>query len=556
MFNRVTVNFTVNTQGRQFDRLGIMYLGDIEVFRTSTAEPTPQGIVWTYVKEMQQYNALWKTEQKIIFDLPNIVNEKYTGPLSTSLTATFFTEPDPQPAAADTILPISSRASGRNKGSAFTVPNDNASVSLTFPQNVDRAVVSLSACGQQTEEFWYMNVLSTDVHTFEPTVGTLNGFSPFREVHLLIDGELAGIVWPFPIIFTGGIAPGLWRPIVGIGAFDLRQHEIDITPWLPVLCDGANHTFEIKLAGLAIDGEGHGDLSGPVGSYWLVTGTVFLFLDKEGSRTTGLIPSNCAPAPKIQVSASITTNVTGANETLACTVSVSRSISITSTLNTSTGNRRASWTQRLFYANDNNITSQGLVQNAVQSISGNDTASSGYSNSYFYPLTVDSSFATFPNNGFGIKATLSRGFTHNVFGPSVFPLGIQNFDISTPRHFVADDGVQTIESPSPALKLSGALLSTMQSGSAEYLSTANLSYSFGTTTQDFVFEGAEFNPPKVTTELYKRHVKAVNSSVVEDEEALIGKTVRNSERVGAIQNDASLNTFGRLSVRNFLGRGP
>jgi len=49
-FNRVTWNLTVTSAGRQFDRLGIVYLGDIEVFRTSTAEPTAKGIEWTYLK--------------------------------------------------------------------------------------------------------------------------------------------------------------------------------------------------------------------------------------------------------------------------------------------------------------------------------------------------------------------------------------------------------------------------------------------------------------------------------------------------------------------------
>jgi hypothetical protein len=49
-FNRVTWNLTVVSAGRQFDRLGIVYLGDIEVFRTSTAEPTANGIIWTYLK--------------------------------------------------------------------------------------------------------------------------------------------------------------------------------------------------------------------------------------------------------------------------------------------------------------------------------------------------------------------------------------------------------------------------------------------------------------------------------------------------------------------------
>lgn len=49
-FNRVTWNLTVVSAGRQFDRLGIVYIGDIEVFRTSTAEPTTNGIEWTYLK--------------------------------------------------------------------------------------------------------------------------------------------------------------------------------------------------------------------------------------------------------------------------------------------------------------------------------------------------------------------------------------------------------------------------------------------------------------------------------------------------------------------------
>ena len=197
------MNFTVTSRGRQFDRLGLMYLGDIEVFRTSTAEPNANGIIWTYTKEMQQYDTLWKTNQKIIFDLGNLIDSTYTGIYNTTLTATFFTVPD-SPATADSILPISARLSASNQGSAFSVPKQNASVAYTLPQNIKRAVVSLQACGQSTEEFWYTNVLSSDVNTFESTAGALYGSSPWREVQLLIDGQLAGVSWPFPIIFTGG----------------------------------------------------------------------------------------------------------------------------------------------------------------------------------------------------------------------------------------------------------------------------------------------------------------------------------------------------------------
>ena len=84
--------------------------------------------------------------------------------------------------------------SGENMGSAFSVPGQNASVSYTLPQNVERAVISLSACGQATEEFWYSNTFNSDVSTFDNSGDTLYGFSPFREVQLLIDGQLAGFV--------------------------------------------------------------------------------------------------------------------------------------------------------------------------------------------------------------------------------------------------------------------------------------------------------------------------------------------------------------------------
>ena len=548
------MNFTVTSQGRQFDRLGLMYLGDIEVFRTSTAEPTANGIIWTYVKEMEQYNALWATDQKIIFDLGNLVDSTYTGPFFTTLTATFFTVPHSRP-TADTILPISAKQSGLNMGSAFTVPNQNASVSYTIPQNVERAVVSLSACGQIAEEFWYTNVFSSEINTFESTAGTLYGYGPFREVELLIDGQIAGVSWPFPIIFTGGIVPGFWRPIVGIDAFDLRQHEIDVTPWLPLLCDGASHTFEIRVSGLSDDGAGHATLAETVGSYWVVTGTIFLFLGAEGSRTTGSQPSADIPPPEIRISSSLTTNPKGANQSLTYTTTVNRFLSISSTIKSSTGSSHATWTQSLSYSNYNALKSQGFTQYTSQNTSGRDTSSSTYTNSYAYPLTVNSSFSVSPAGAVGINGTLSHGLTTNIFGPSVFPSGIQSFNVTTPSMFSASGAQsQPLRLPASLPPLSGALLTTTQSGSASYLSAGKASYSFGTTTQEFDFKGAELSDPSAIYELYHRHVRAVNATVIVDEQTLAEQVVA----IPATQTEEIViqPALGAFSVRSLLGRGP
>lgn len=548
------MNFTVTSQGRQFDRLGIMYLGDIEVFRTSTAEPTANGIVWTYIKEMEQYNALWGTDQKIIFDLGNLVDTTYTGPYFTTLTATFFTVPGSQP-TADTILPISAEQSAVNMGSAFTVPSQNASVSYKFPQNVERAVISLSACGQIDEEFWYTNTFSSEVNTFESTAGTLYGYGPFREVQLLIDGQVSGVSWPFPIIFTGGIVPGFWRPIVGIDAFDLRQHEIDVTPWLPLLCDGASHTFEIRVAGLNDDGAGHATLSETVGSYWVVTGTIFLFLGADGSVTTGSEPSIDAPTPEIQISSHLTTNSTGANETLDYMTTVTRSLSISSTIKTSSGSTRAKWTQSLSYSNYNALTALGFIQHTSQNTSGTDASSSTYTNTYAYPITVNSSFSISPSGNIGINGTLSHGLTFNVLGPSVFPSGIQSFNVTTPSTInPSGPQPQTLQLSASLPLFSGALLSTTQTGSASYLSAGNASYSFGTTTQDFDFKGAELNDPTATYELYHRHVMAVNSTVTVDEQTLAGQTI--AVPVALVESITLQPDLGGFSIRSLLGRGP
>lgn len=117
-------------------------------------------------------------------------------------------------------------------------------------------------------------MLEQDVNDF-PTAGTLPGLSPFREVQLLIDGNLAGVVWPFPVIFTGGVVPGFWRPIVGIDAYDLREDEIDISPWLPLLCDNQAHNFTLVVSGLAPDTTNiTSTLSERVNTYWVIDAKV------------------------------------------------------------------------------------------------------------------------------------------------------------------------------------------------------------------------------------------------------------------------------------------
>jgi hypothetical protein len=42
------------------------------------------------------------------------------------------------------------------------------------------------------------------------------------------------VVHPFPVIYTGGANPLLWRPLASLRAFDIPSMYLDLTPFLPM----------------------------------------------------------------------------------------------------------------------------------------------------------------------------------------------------------------------------------------------------------------------------------------------------------------------------------
>lgn len=41
-------------------------------------------------------------------------------------------------------------------------------------------------------------------------------------------------MYPFPVIYTGGANPLLWRPLASLRAFDVPSAFIDVSPFLPL----------------------------------------------------------------------------------------------------------------------------------------------------------------------------------------------------------------------------------------------------------------------------------------------------------------------------------
>ncbi|OJJ42010.1 hypothetical protein ASPZODRAFT_105929 [Penicilliopsis zonata CBS 506.65] len=523
-FNRVVINFTLTSKGRQYDRLALMYFNSTEVWRTSTAEPTADGIIYSYTKEMQQYLSLWREPQKLIFDLGNIVDSVYTGILNTTLTATFFTVPETTATTpADTILPISMLVGGQNKSSVALLPTDSLAVSYTLPRNMKRAVISISACGQSDEEMWYQNVFSNAVDTFESVSGALLGDGPWREIQVWIDGMLAGVSWPFPVVFTGGIVPGLWKPLAGIDAFDLREHEIDITPFVPYLSDGKSHEFRITAVGVNNEGS-HSTILNTTTTSWYVTGKVFIYLDEDNHITTGSMPSVSAPDPVLETTQHIWTNGSGYNETLLETTTARRSLFISSTIKTATGKEEeVSWSQEISYTNYNQLSNYGWYQTTIQNTIGLDKtgASIGYSNAYEYPINCNWTYA---ENGTAeaLWSNTTRGLEFTITGPSVFPDGLQPYQlVSSPA------GSGKIALSVLGNVVSGSTLKTTQSGTAYYFntdpSTTAPLYNFGSSNQTMEFQAVWED----RGEVYSRIVHSINDTITVDEQTFqLGKVER------------------------------
>lgn len=427
---------------------------------------------------------------------------------------------------ATTIIPISARQSNNDsQPSVFTVPTQNASnIVSDFPRNAVRAVFSVSATGQGDEEFWWGNVLQSDVSTYNASSGPLAALSPFREVQVLIDGQLAGVQWPYPVIFTGGVAPTLWTPIVGIDAFDLKEGEIDISPWLGVLCDGKPHNFSINVVGLDDNGRTEATLSN-VGANWQVTGKIFVWLDSNAAAiTTGNAPTIDGNTPTIAVSQSLTVNATGFNDTLRYTTSVSRQLRVSGSITTSAGKQDITWTQTLNHTDNATVYNAGQNQLTAITTQGTDKSTfpgKGFETSYSYPLNANLTLDILPNGTQRFNAELNRTKTVRRSAGAggagfVSPSGLQLFAaLRATADMVAD---MTETSYTTTQNGTGTLL--MSNGSIPSTGAMNQMLRFGGGTAAGVLGDQADN------ELYFRDVKVRDSRVVvSDVERVAGEDV-------------------------------
>ncbi|GJE90902.1 peptide N-acetyl-beta-D-glucosaminyl asparaginase amidase A-domain-containing protein [Phanerochaete sordida] len=407
----ISLNFTVTSNGTQFDRLGIFTFQNVEIWRTSTPEPTTgAGIIWTYLKDVTRFLPLFAKPGTFILQLDNLLETGLDGQYASTLHATFFASSAQHPPAprADLIVPVTTLAN--DTGNDASVP-PIFSLNVTLPRNTVEVYAELLASGNGDEEFWYFNTANQFVGDLP--AGTSFGNGPFREVRLLIDGTVAGTAFPYAVIFTGGIAPTAWRPITSYRALDLPNYFLDVTPFVPLLTDGQPHNFSLDVVSAESD---HA-----INQNWFVSGLLQVVTDPSGKPTTGKM-NVYQGAPFAQTS---TTGSVGANGDVNVTVKATRNIRIESTIVSGSGKvNNVVFTQALSYSNTQSFLNDTFIQNVQQTATG---AVSSLHNgvpstidTYSFPLTIDLTFL--PPTGNSFFADFDHSYTRTVL-PSPFILG-------------------------------------------------------------------------------------------------------------------------------------
>ncbi|KAF0922933.1 hypothetical protein E2562_002170 [Oryza meyeriana var. granulata] len=309
----VVLTFSASCAGDQYDRVAAVWLDGAELLRTTTAEPTAEGVRWTVRKDVTRYSALLRSPPGGVLSvmLENVVNDKYTGVYSVNVSLEFHgTLPYLSDAAAssspsgvasndpeapmlpesyfqpaDLIIPISDVTGNGKSGFWFRIQNasDSRSKFVTIPSSSYRAVLEVFVSPHSNDVYWYSN--PPDIYIKENNLTTRRGNAAYREVVVSVDHRFVGSFVPFPVIYTGGINPLFWQPVAALGAFDLPTYDVELTPFLGLLVDSNAHEIGLSV----VDGIAE----------WLVDANLHVWLDPSTSDVHAALGPYQTPRLKI-----------------------------------------------------------------------------------------------------------------------------------------------------------------------------------------------------------------------------------------------------------------
>ncbi len=365
--------------GIQYDRTANFWLGPVNIYFGTTAEPSPsEGPSWHIENDLTDYSSIFYAAQSGQADIGNTLCCGLTSTIYASASLEFYPLASGQtaPATANVVLPLSAGPSGGTV--ALNTTSDTLSGTFTMPTNVQTAYLDVYAQSQSNDEFWYTcvpNDVSGELQSCSNTA--------FRETEITIDGQPAGVAPVFPWIYTGGIDPFLWFPIPGVQTLNFTPYRVNLTPFAGLLSNGQPHTVSLSVYN--------------ADSYFSATASLLLYTDSGSTQTSGAITQNTLTGPSPVVTENLnvqSTSITGSVDVIS-----KRSFAITGYVNTSHGKVTTKVAQTVNFYNDQyfNITATKYVQDITQgtTLSSNTTVTQtgvatvvGYQD-YTFPLTVD-----------------------------------------------------------------------------------------------------------------------------------------------------------------------
>jgi flagellar basal body-associated protein FliL len=284
----VVLDVTGTETGTQYDRLCEVFDGASEIFLGVTPEPTPAGITWHVQKDITGYLPILNGTRTFSTYVDNYLSSVDNGiptitvkllfypagggfrpavaasPGSPALAGDAINETGPasspqQPAVPTQVVPILPAGATNTLSTINT--GQTVTATVTLPDNVTTATLDLYAVGQINDEFWWAE---------QPA---------FREIEVSIDGKPAGVVWPYPYVYTGGVNPLIWRPLTGVHTMDIPSYRVDLSPFAGEL--GGTHTISLTVTNNT--------------GYWLAGGS--LMITAGGSPTTGTVGTDTLTFP-------------------------------------------------------------------------------------------------------------------------------------------------------------------------------------------------------------------------------------------------------------------
>ncbi|KAK6877599.1 Peptide-N4-(N-acetyl-beta-glucosaminyl)asparagine amidase A, partial [Candida tropicalis] len=118
------------------------------------------------------------------------------------------------------------------------------------------------------------------------------GRGPARAVNVYFNGKKIVTQTPEPVIFTGGISPALWSPVVSFNAFDVPSIDVDVSGLLPYLWEhqaSQDTVLEIEISNVL--GEIGKDDKLSVNENWITTANLLTFENDQVVESSGEVLS-------------------------------------------------------------------------------------------------------------------------------------------------------------------------------------------------------------------------------------------------------------------------